>query len=376
MASDAALRRFFSSSLALPLEALERLERLPALLRPAEPAVDAGQHVVVRRRPRVEGDGLVQRLDRLVQASLALVGPGPSGTTRGRTSDRARSPCARTRAPSPDRRAVVVGAQVHVGRREAALPRLVQRDRLLVVRDRAGIVAQRFQREAERVERFDVRRDRSAGRPRTPCARAPSCPGSRRACRGCSGSPRSPACSGCACSNSTCAASNRPMIIRLRPRILWASAFSDIELERLRQRLDRFADLLLREQAVAERVPAPRRLRALLDVVGEQRLDFLELGPRGCSLRAPRPRAIVRVGYAGAGVTAVAACGLATRTGLSLSIERCRASARLGPELERTAELRRRLVEIALSPARRGLPRCRAARSGCDRRRRRARGPS
>ena len=53
-------------------------------------------------------------------------------------------------------RAVVVRAQVHVRRGEAALALLVQRDGLLVLRDRAGVVAQRFQREAEGVERLDV----------------------------------------------------------------------------------------------------------------------------------------------------------------------------------------------------------------------------
>ena len=49
----------------------------------------------------------------------------------------------------------------------------------------------------------------------------------------------------------------------------------DVELQRLRQRLNGFADLLLGELAVAQRVPAPRGFRALLDVVGKQRLDVL-----------------------------------------------------------------------------------------------------
>ena len=52
---------------------------------------------------------------------------------------------------------------------------------------------------------------------------------------------------------------------------------SDIELERLRQRVDRVADLLLGKETVAERVPAPGRLRTLLHVLAEQGLDFLEL---------------------------------------------------------------------------------------------------
>ncbi len=66
------------------------------------------------------------------------------------------------------------------------------------------------------------------------------------------------------------------MIIRSRPRILCASALRDVELERFRQRPNGLADLLLREQTVAERVPAPRGRRPLLDVCGEQRFDLGE----------------------------------------------------------------------------------------------------
>ena len=56
---------------------------------------------------------------------------------------------------------------------------------------------------------------------------------------------------------------------------------SDIELERLRQRVDRLADLLLGEETVAERIPAPGRLRTLFHVFAEEGLDVLELALSG-----------------------------------------------------------------------------------------------
>ena len=57
----------------------------------------------------------------------------------------------------------------------------------------------------------------------------------------------------------------------------------DVELERLGQGPDRFADLLLREVRVAERVPAPGGRGPLLDVRREQGLDLRVPAPRGCS---------------------------------------------------------------------------------------------
>ena len=81
------------------------------------------------------------------------------------------------------------------------------------------------------------------------------------------------------------------MIISVRPENLVRLGVADVELQRLRQRLDRLADLLLREQAVAERIPAPRRRRALLDVGGRAAARPPRTCRRGCSPRAaPRTR--------------------------------------------------------------------------------------
>ena len=103
------------------------------------------------------------------------------------------------------------------------------------------------------------------------------------------------------CSNSICAASNLPIIIRSRPRILCASAFFTSSWRDFRQRLNRLPDLLLCELAVTQCIPAPRGLRALLDVPGKQRLDLFELAFAECSLRTrtaargrPRPRPAFR----------------------------------------------------------------------------------
>ena len=77
-----------------------------------------------------------------------------------------------------------------------------------------------------------------------------------------------------------------------------------IELQGLRQRLDRVADLLLRELAVAERVPAPRRRGRFFTYSVSSGSASSNL-PRGCSLRAaPRARLVAaarRAGRAGAG---------------------------------------------------------------------------
>ena len=50
----------------------------------------------------------------------------------------------------------------------------------------------------------------------------------------------------------------------------------EVELQGFRQSLNRRAQLLLRKQGVAVRIPAPRRLWVLDDVAGKHRLDFLE----------------------------------------------------------------------------------------------------
>ena len=181
-------RRFLSSSLDLALEALEDLERLLALVRPPEAPVHAGQHVVVRGRARVEGDRAVQRVHRVLEPPLALVGARPSGTTHGRTSGRARAPCrACSSAFVRIARAVVVRAQVDVRRGERALALLVQRRSPSRTSPPRRIVAERLEREPERVDALPRTSGRCAAPPRTPCAPAPSCPGSRRACRDCSG---------------------------------------------------------------------------------------------------------------------------------------------------------------------------------------------
>ena len=67
---------FLVQLVALLIETLENFERLAALIHPAEPPVHAREDVVVGGRARVEGDGVVEGIDGLVQPSLALVRPG------------------------------------------------------------------------------------------------------------------------------------------------------------------------------------------------------------------------------------------------------------------------------------------------------------
>ena len=52
---------------------------------------------------------------------------------------------------------------------------------------------------------------------------------------------------------------------------------SDVDLQRFRQALNRLANFLLRELAVAQGVPTPGGFRTPCDVIGEKRLDFLKL---------------------------------------------------------------------------------------------------
>ena len=57
------------------LEALEHLQRLPALVHQAEPTEHAGEDVVVGGRARVEDDRLIQSACRGIEAAVALLGP-------------------------------------------------------------------------------------------------------------------------------------------------------------------------------------------------------------------------------------------------------------------------------------------------------------
>ena len=50
-----------------------------------------------------------------------------------------------------------------------------------------------------------------------------------------------------------------------------------VQLKRSGKGLDRFADLLLTEQTVSERIPAPRRIRPFPHVTRQQRLHLFEL---------------------------------------------------------------------------------------------------
>ena len=50
----------------------------------------------------------------------------------------------------------------------------------------------------------------------------------------------------------------------------------NIELQRLCQGLNRFAEFLFCEIAVAERIPSPGRVRVLLNIVGKRRFHFLK----------------------------------------------------------------------------------------------------
>src|SRR6185503_7370939 len=57
------------------IEPLERLQRLSAFVHPVQAPVHTGQHVVIRRRPRIERDRPVQRIDRIVEFPLSLERP-------------------------------------------------------------------------------------------------------------------------------------------------------------------------------------------------------------------------------------------------------------------------------------------------------------
>ena len=290
------------------LEALEHLQRRSAFVGHAETPVDSRQHVVIGRGPLVEGDRLVERVHRRVQAPFPLVRPSllePRPIGLRIELDRLAGVFERLVRIS---RAIVVRAQVHVSGAEAAPARRVQLDGFLILRDRAGIVSQRFQREAQGVERLDVRRI-------DPKRRLECLPrglpvvldgkelaevvvrlgGIRLVAEG--------------LLELDLGGVESPDDHQIAPEDLVRFGVSNVELERLGQRLDRFADLLLREQAVAERVPAPRRGRALLDVLGKERLDLLEPAladeafelrdPAGVVYRGRRQRA--RLGPAEAG---------------------------------------------------------------------------
>src|SRR5262245_65442773 len=57
----------------LALEPLEGLQCLLAVVGPADPAINAGEDVVIRRRARVGRDGKLERADGFVELPLTLV---------------------------------------------------------------------------------------------------------------------------------------------------------------------------------------------------------------------------------------------------------------------------------------------------------------
>ena len=275
-------------------------------------------------------------------------------------------------------RAVVKGAQVDVRQSELAPARLVQPDGLLVLRDRAGIVAERFQGETETIEGLEVRGIDPEG-------------------------------------GLECLARGLPVVLdgkelaeivvalggvglvadglleldlrRIEPADDHQVAAEDlvrfgvlqIELQRLGERFDRLADLLLREIGIAERVPAPGRLRTLLHVFREERLDLYPLGVLDVALELRDSREVVRLGYAGAGRDrrrrrgGLHAPGLQILEALERNAEQALRLRRFRSELDGAPELRCGLFEHRLDRARPARPRHRATRSGRDRRRRRAR---
>ena len=217
------------------------------------------------------------------------------------------------------------------------MARLVQRDRLFIVRDRARVVVQRFQCEAEGVQRLDVRGVDPERRLECLPRRLPvvlnreqlaevvvDLSGVRLVaealleldlCRVESADDHQVAAEG-----------------------LMGLGVSDIELERLRQRVDGCADFLLSEQAVAERVPAPRRLRALRRrMPTRQRLDFLETCPVECNPRTPLRASESSPSGGGAPFTLL----------LQHDIEVALRLRRLGLQLERVTELGRRILQFA-----------------------------
>ena len=82
---------------------------------------------------------------------------------------------------------------------------------------------------------------------------------------------------------------------QIAPEDLVGFGVGDVELEGSGEGLDGVADFLLREETVAERVPCPRGLRTLLDVLGEQRLDLLELSLSNVGFERRDPAPIRRI---------------------------------------------------------------------------------
>ena len=70
----------------------------------------------------------------------------------------------------------------------------------------------------------------------------------------------------------------------------------DIELERFRQRLDGFADFLLGEEAVAERVPAPRRFGRCFTYSARSGSTSVNLPSRMYLFELRHPPGVVRCG--------------------------------------------------------------------------------
>ena len=66
------------------VQASEGIQRLSTVVHLAEAAIEAGQHVIIRRCTGIERDGAVHGIDRIVQmplllVSLSLLKPGPVG---------------------------------------------------------------------------------------------------------------------------------------------------------------------------------------------------------------------------------------------------------------------------------------------------------
>src|SRR3989442_5640889 len=69
---------------------------------------------------------------------------------------------------------------------------------------------------------------------------------------------------------------------------------ADVQLQRLRKRLDRFGDLLLPEERVAQSVVSPPGRGMLLEIRSQQGLDFLEpLSPDVIFEKRDLPRVIL-----------------------------------------------------------------------------------
>ena len=215
------------------------------------------------------------------------------------------------------------------------MARLVQRDRLFIVRDRARVVIQRFQCEPEGVQRLDVRGVDPKRRLECLPRRLPvvlnreqlaevvvELSGVRLVakalleldlCRVESADDHEVAAEG-----------------------LMGVGVSDIELERLRQRVDGCANFLLSEQAVAERVPSPGRLWALGDVCREQRLHFLKPALSEITLELRYALRVVRSGD-----------GVRFPLLLQDDIEVPLRLRRRGLQLERMTEFGRRIPQLA-----------------------------